>query len=223
MSKKILRECQSCGKQFQTWPYMIATGWGKFCSVSCSKRLAFNEHWEVAPGITCIELNHGKFALVDTADLPKIQGFRWRAERYKLTYYADADSRSSPGMKTHLKMHRLILSTPDGLDVDHVNGNGLDNSSLFGQKNIKNTTRRRNAQNRHHTKTSRFPGVAWSKANSKWRAMIYYGKVRLLGYFDDEQKAADVYNSACVAIEAGTFEPKISRSAQAKTSTASET
>jgi len=38
-----------------------------------------NEHWEVAPGITCIKLTQGKFALVDTATLALIAGMHWIA------------------------------------------------------------------------------------------------------------------------------------------------
>ena len=47
-------------------------------------------------------------------------------------------------------------------------------------------------------KTSQFRGVSWQKSTSKWKAGIMVGgKVRFLGYFDDEGEAARAYAAAC--------------------------
>ena len=41
---------------------------------------------------------------------------------------------------TTLHMHRMIMLPPDGMDVDHINGNGLDNR----RNNLRICTRSQN-------------------------------------------------------------------------------
>ena len=43
----------------------------------------------------------------------------------------------------------------------------------------------------------KFVGVSWKKQRRKWRARIHrYGKKQHLGYFNDEQEAARVVDTA---------------------------
>lgn len=48
-------------------------------------------------------------------------------------------------------MHRLILDTPSDLEVDHRNGDGLDNT----RENIWNCTHEENVKNRRHIDKSK--------------------------------------------------------------------
>jgi hypothetical protein len=83
-------------------------------------------------------------------------------------------------------MHRQIMQPPDGLVVDHINGNGLDNRWC----NLRICTQRQNTHNRRRMRrSSRFVGV--SRHQNKWRASICCdGKDHYLGLFDDEIEAA---------------------------------
>src|SRR3990167_9459857 len=62
-------------------------------------------------------------------------------------------------------LHRLVTNAPKGLDVDHINGNKLDNRKA----NLRIVTRSQNLHNRHDRP---FHGVAWRKDKKKWRARI---------------------------------------------------
>jgi len=93
-------------------------------------------------------------------------------------------------------MHRFLLgSACDGFEVDHWDGNGLNNRRL----NIRVASRRQNIQNLVHTRkhSSRFKGVTWDKENRKWRVTIQVDGVPLrLGRFENEEESAAAYDAA---------------------------
>ncbi len=80
--------------------------------------------------------------------------------------------------------------------IDHINGNGLDNRLC----NLREVTQQQNNQN--HRKppkhnTSGFLGVSFFKAGNKFAAHINIdGKKKHLGYFDDPEKAHQMYLTA---------------------------
>jgi len=84
----------------------------------------------------------------------------------------------------------------DGLYVDHINHNGLDNRKA----NLRPATRAQNNYNRQRqrNKTStEYKGISWRKDRKKWVAEIRVDyKGICLGYFDDEIGAARAYDSA---------------------------
>lgn len=167
-----------------------------------------NEHWEVAPGITCIRLNHGCYALVNTAELSKLVGRTWYADRHRNTWYARAKARRADGSWSHVKMHRVLLNAKDGDEVDHDDGNGLNNSAIFGELNIAIVTTRENSQNKHTIRTSDKPGVIWIMSRHKWRSGIWiHGKNIHLGYFVIESDAASAYKQACDLFASGIADP----------------
>jgi len=101
----------------------------------------------------------------------------------------------------HIYMHREVWCLagkviPDGHELDHINGDKLDNR-LY---NLRPAT---TAQNQHNRKlnrkvgTSRYKGVSWYKPTGKWRARIQHnGKEIYLGYFADEIEATKAYDKA---------------------------
>lgn len=87
--------------------------------------------------------------------------------------------------------------TPQNLQVDHINGNGLDNR----RGNMRLTTTRGNGQNLHIKKTSMYPGVRIDKLGKKWQAQIKVdGKQKHIGTFEREIDAAAAYNVACAVM-----------------------
>ena len=103
-----------------------------------------------------------------------------------------------------IRMHRLIMKTPDDLQVDHKNGNGLDNQ----RENLRNVTPTVNQWNRRKARntTSRFIGVIWNKRIKEWQGHIMIkGKNKYLGRFKTEEEARDAYLIEKSKREKGTF------------------
>lgn len=138
-----------------------------------------------------IPLSDGQIALIDQRDFHLVKRFRWYTERNGKRLYA-ITFLNVGGKRTSLRMHRLIARFPPGQDVDHKNGNGLDNrrSNLrIGSRseNLANLPKRRNT-------SSRYKGVCRIRTG-RWMAYINVrGKRRYLGYFDNEVDAARRYD-----------------------------
>ena len=141
-----------------------------------------------------IILNNDMLSFVDDEDYEELNKFKWTAHINGKNYYAD---RHEPITHKTITMHRHILKFPvKGIDIDHIDGNGLNNQ----KSNLRMISHRENGQNLHNVKkTSKYPGVFWSKIANKWSTQIRFGKgKRHIGNFDNEIDAASAYRVACV-------------------------
>lgn len=85
-------------------------------------------------------------------------------------------------------VHRIIWTMlngaiPEGMEIDHIDGNGLNNSI----DNLRLVTKRGNHLNqpRSSKNTSGVAGVSWDNRRGKWAAYIgLHGAIKHLGYFD---------------------------------------
>lgn len=130
--------------------------------------------------------NSAKSALVDDEDAEPVRALTW-------WLHESCYARGAGGVY----MHRLImgLKRGDGLQVDHINGDGLDNRRV----NLRVVTHAQNQQNQTPQVgcSSRYRGVVWHKARGKWWARCkHQGRQYSAGYFADEdeagQAAADI-------------------------------
>lgn len=99
-----------------------------------------------------------------------------------------------------VRLHRelLGLSFGDGLQVDHINRNRLDNR----RSNLRVTDMQGNAENRGSVpgSTSQYRGVVWAPWAKRWRAQSKMaGKHHHLGYFEREEDAAEAARAFRVA------------------------
>jgi hypothetical protein len=136
-----------------------------------------------------IQLSRGLVAIVDDCDYERLSGFKWYASLEGKRFYA------VHGRKQKIRMHRLILYAPRGKEVDHINGNTLDNR----RGNLRLATRAQNGRNRRisRTNTSGFKGVHLHKRTGRWNAQIKFrGKIYNLGCFDTPEEAAREYDRA---------------------------
>lgn len=137
-----------------------------------------------------IPLTQGRVALVDDEDYECLASFRWCANRKGSTFYAV--------FRDHKKstyMHRLLLSAPADMLVDHISGDGLDNR----RQNIRLATRAQNGMNRGRpaNNTSGFKGVHFEVRTGRWRADIASeGGSKCLGRFPDPEEAYAAYCDA---------------------------
>lgn len=146
------------------------------------------ESWAgvLEPGTRIIPLLHGKFALVDEDMYEELNSFLWTCNTQGYAYHTRPDRR-------HISMARMVLNPPDGMEVDHINRNPLDNRI----RNLRVATRHQNLGNisKYPNKTSRFKGVSRRPSDGKW--LVYAkdnGKSKFRGVFEKEEDAARCYN-----------------------------
>lgn len=137
-----------------------------------------------------IQLTKGQYALVDAADFEWLNQYKWYARKAKHTFYAQK--------KQNYKiiiMSRFILGAPPGMQVDHIDGDGLNNT----RANLRLSTPGQNQYNQSPCRggSSKHKGVSWHKRDEIWQAYINIGGKRIyLGRFTSETEAALAYNAA---------------------------
>jgi len=138
-----------------------------------------------------IKTTQKKYFTIDERDFKKISQFRWYAVFDGYNWYVATTIRVG-NKRRLLKIHTLIMNTPRGMEVDHKDNNGLNNS----RSNLRVCTHQKNCLNRRNRKdnSSGFKGVSWSIRNKKWVARIQVnGKRFNLGYFNSKEKANEIY------------------------------
>jgi hypothetical protein len=142
-----------------------------------------------------IQISKGLYTVVDDEDFERLNHFKWYAKPNFKTVYAERNIRFLNGEQRQKKMlmHHDILTLPNGMQTDHIDGNGLNNQ----KSNLRLVTNRENSQNKHTKKSSRFPGVCWYKDSKKWVSRININGVKkYLGLFVSEEEAAIAYRVA---------------------------
>ncbi len=138
-----------------------------------------------------IPLTQGLVTVVDDEDYGFLMQWRWYAAKSGQTYYAVRHMIG--GTRRLVRMHRLIVDPSCDLEVDHFDGNGLNNQ----RSNLRIVTRRQNNQNVHRKTSSRYPGVCWNGYSGQWKAQIQVdGKNKHVGYFSTELEAFEAYQRA---------------------------
>lgn len=122
----------------------------------------------------------GKFALVDEDDFALYGHMRWHLSD---SGYAVRRARLGTGSKTY-RLHRLVAEAPEGMIVDHLNGDKLDNR----RSNLRVCTQAENARNRKGTK-----GVSFDKSRNKW--IVRY-RNKFQGRYDNREEAERAYQNA---------------------------
>lgn len=106
-------------------------------------------------------------AIIDVQDIEAVSGKRWtRSQSVATSYVYWRDQKET------VYLHRWLTEAPSGAEVDHINGNGLDNR----RENLRIVTRRENRQNvayrgREHLRNVKFDGRPNAKLHP-WRAQI---------------------------------------------------
>jgi len=125
-----------------------------------------------------------KFTIVDDKDYPLLSKYNW---------YLNSSGYATNG-KVYL--HQLLLPKEEGKEVDHKDGNKLNNQRI----NLRYVSRSQHHANRKKklNTTSKYKGVSFKDdtfRNKPWRAKIGKDYKRYyLGNYNTEKEAALAYN-----------------------------
>lgn len=141
-----------------------------------------------------ITLSQGKFSLIDEEDFERVNQYKWHLFKSSNKEYAATNMKINGKVKV-IKLHRFLLNAPKGIEVDHKNGDGLDNRKI----NIRLCTDAENSHNRKISKNkSGYKGV-FIRPNGKCFAYISVNNKRIhLGEFTNPKDAARTYNKAAL-------------------------
>lgn len=135
-----------------------------------------------------------KKAMVDDEDYELLMKSNWHE---KDNGYASRGLRVNGKLK-YLLMHRIIMMPPDGMVVDHLDNNKLNNqkSNLRVCTQQENTCRKRRAWDDKNP----FLGV-WRTKYGRFAVHISNKRVRLyLGTFVDPEEAARIYDKKSIEL-----------------------
>jgi len=124
-----------------------------------------------------IPLTRGKSAIVDDKDYDYLMQWKWHAywNPSSKSFYANRMSSRNPGPRGIIRMHRVIMNCPDGMYIDHINKNTLDNR----KENLRICTKSQNAANSklRVDNSSGYKGVGYNKKNRSYSARVRFNGI----------------------------------------------
>lgn len=190
--KNYYYECQcDCGNKKLIRAGQITSGGTKSCGClqrEWAKSPKTKEHnqYEIDENVAKVKMsNTGEIMLCDIEDWDIMKDNLWFVDKYG---YASANVEIENGLKRVRKFHVLIMGKKDGLVIDHINRNALDNRRV----NLRFVTQHANTTNQGLRKnnTSGCTGVKFRKDTKRWSASIMLdGKSIALGCYDTKDEA----------------------------------
>jgi hypothetical protein len=148
-----------------------------------------------------IPLTQGMYATVDDEDFEWLSAMgKWTAYACNsdttIKYYAYKRAPKKDGGK-NIGMHRLIANAPYDMEVDHIDGNSLNNF----RSNLRLASHTQNQRNIGITRSNKsgYKGVSFDGWSGKFVARIKTGNgYKNLGRFTFAIDAAGEYNRAAI-------------------------
>ena len=140
-----------------------------------------------------LALNHGQIAIVDDRDYEIVRNVTWFAIKKGNTWYATGRLH---GRNQYL--HRVIMEAQQGQIVDHIDGDGLNNS----RSNLRLCTIQQNVQNRRGVQRNNSSGyLGVCKHQGRFKATICAdGKTHYLGMYATAEEAAFARDDAAIRL-----------------------
>ncbi len=144
-----------------------------------------------------IPLTQNQVAIIDDEDYERVSKYKWCAQKivqkWRTFYYAKRAFKQD-GKHTTIHLHRFLMNPPPGMQVDHKNGNTLDNR----RSNLRLATCAQNQRNRRKKGGGlwQYKGVNYVAERRKHLAVISKNGVRYrLGGFNTAEEAARAYDA----------------------------
>lgn len=153
----------------------------------------------ILPGPTqdtrLVTLTKGHFALIDAIDEPRVSSHNWHIRQSCGRFYARTNLPTGCPEKPQVTrdLHTFILTAAPGLEIDHINGDSLDNR----RSNLRVVT---HSQNMHNCKlradnSSGVKGV-WKRGPSYRAAIHIENSLKSLGSFSTLEAATQAITNA---------------------------
>jgi hypothetical protein len=155
-----------------------------------------SRHIRIDGVVGYVPLTRGLEAKIDAADVDLVGGRNWYTLSNPRGVCAATHVTLEDGRRDVALMHRVLLAAPEELDVDHINGDRLDNRR---SANLRLATNQQNSWNQGlcARNTSGFKGVSWHSRDYVFQASIRVGGRQItLGYFAYSISAARAYDDA---------------------------
>lgn len=132
-----------------------------------------------------IPLSKGRFATIDAADWDRVKAYKWNVDSDGYAYSSQPKEKGG-----NIMLHRFLLNLPkrNGVCVDHINGDRLDNC----RENLRPCSVAENSRNRAKQKQSKYTYKGVKRDGKSWRAYIS------VGGFETEEAAATEYDRLAI-------------------------
>lgn len=175
--RKFLCRC-SCGNVVSVFLPNLRRGTTMSCGCLHKEKQHKVNNYDVDGNTVRVYDCKGTYALIDIEDLEKVKPYYWGS--YNSYFKGSINGKG-------IWLHRFIMNCPEGLVVDHLNGDPKDNRKC----NLRICTQADNMQNK------RVKGCSFNKAKQKWEAYIGVNYKRIyLGSFLTEQGAIEARKQA---------------------------
>lgn len=144
-----------------------------------------------------IQLNKGKFAIVDDADFQYLNQWKWQALIAKSgNVYAQRTYLGKEGKRCHEYMHRVLMPVKATDVIDHIDHDGLNNQ----RANLRICTQSQNLMNTKKVRGGlRYKGV-YSDRGRYVARLVINGKQKRVGSFGTMEEAAHCYNKYALEV-----------------------
>lgn len=124
---------------------------------------------------------------IDDEDLAKVEAYpgKWYASFNESKIYAQGNHK-----KKSTLLHRLLMDFPEGLEVDHIDGDGLNNRRSTNLRAVDRSTNAFNRQGANRNNKTGIRGIYWHEKKRCYRVQYRAdGRRRELTGFKTVQEA----------------------------------
>lgn len=149
-----------------------------------------------------VPLGNDLYAIVDADWFEMLMLVKWHSSKShnKTKKQRAMTSLSFRGLGSSEFMHRVIMDAPKQMEVDHINGDALDNRRC----NLRLCT---SSQNKANTKkysrlgkTLKYKGTCENRYGGWETSITYKGQKKYLGTFKTAEEGARAYDAAAIVI-----------------------
>ena len=171
-AKYFVCKCLDCGKEKTLYIQNVVSGKSKSCGCKTKPETAYKinkkyNEYEVSSDIVKVYIDNDKekVMLCDLEDWETLKNYYWKENK-------DGYAVTVNNYKI-IRFHRCVFSLTDPkIQVDHINGNRLDNRKI----NLRICSNQENSFNKYENSnnSSGYKGVYFDKDRNKWRGAIQY-------------------------------------------------